>query len=208
MAPAKSVRVTCQPCFGCGRVVDRPAGPSSVSTRWRAGRRGSRTAACCTARAPAGPPRRRAFPASAAGWRSMNAPCGAAQIRSPVRADLVGAVVEGAEAARARARHRQAQLGEHRHLVQRDLGALPGRVGPDVLADARLPAAVGDQRHAQHQVLRPPGRGRCRCRWRCRRRSPRPARSRRSRSWSAGTCCSCRSAPVTAARVPSARLSL
>ncbi len=68
-------------------------------------------------------------------------------------ADLVGAVVEFAEAAGPRAGHGQPHAGQERHLRQGDLRALAGRVGPDMLADAGLAAAVGDQRHTEHQVL-------------------------------------------------------
>ncbi len=125
----------------------------------------------------------------------LNAPSGAAADQVAAGADLVGAVVERPEATRPRPGHRQAERRQRRHLVQRDLRALPRRVGTDVLTRRRT--AGGRRRSASPRAPDPgrPGRGRCRCRWRCHRRSPRPARSRRSRSWSAGTGRSCRSAP-------------
>ena len=118
-----------QPCFGCGALSITPRAQFSVHSvaGWPLSFQNWVVPYSACTGWPAPP----ASTSSVCGRLVMlKAPCGAAQIRSPDRADLVGAVVERTEPARPLAGHRQTQAREHRHLVQRDLGALPRWVGP------------------------------------------------------------------------------
>ena len=84
----------------------------------------------------------------------LNACCGAAQIRSPARADLVGPVVQRTEATRAARRVIVRPSADSVGTSCRVISApCPGGLGPMSCPTPVLAAAVGDQRHTEHQVL-------------------------------------------------------
>ena len=154
---AKSVRVTCQPCFGCGALSIRLLRPVQRPLRGGLAVEIPELAGCCTARAPAGPPPPLRISSVSAGCAIENASCGRGADQVARAADLVGAVVERAEAAGARARHRQAQpdsIGTSCSVIS---APCPGGFGPDVLADAR--PGGGRRRSTSHRAPDPASTG-------------------------------------------------